>query len=164
MRLNKKLQIVKDNKSFDKDIYQLTEGAGRTRGNKSGGMEKVGTWQNCILTSGEMPIVNVASGGGATNRIIEVECKDKLFSNPKEVVNVIKKNYGHAGKMFVEYLQNDENVEKAKVIFEKYSSELEKNNTTDKQIMAMAIILTADKLATELIFKDNKELCSNGIS
>lgn len=76
------LQIVKDKKEFDKDIYMLSEGAGRTRGNKTGGVDQTPTWANCILTSGEMPLVGQGSGGGAVNRIIEVECKEKLFENP----------------------------------------------------------------------------------
>jgi len=70
------LQIIKDRADFDKTIYMLTEGIGRGRGAKSGGMQKTYTWRNCIITTGEMPISNPNSGGGAVNRIIEIDCKD----------------------------------------------------------------------------------------
>ena len=78
------LQMIKERKEFDQLIYQLTEGVGRVRGKrKTGGLQKVHTWQNSILTSGESPITNASSGGGAVNRIIELECdNDMLFENP----------------------------------------------------------------------------------
>lgn len=110
------LQIVKDRKEFDKDIYMLSEGAGRTRGNKTGGLDKTPTWANCILTSGEMPITGSNSGGGAVNRILEIECTDRLFDNPRDVANTVKSNYGFAGHKFVEFLQHD--MEKAEHIYE----------------------------------------------
>ena len=56
------LQIIKDRRDFDNTIYKLTEGIGKNRGTKTGGLQKTGTWQNCILTSGEMPISNPSSG------------------------------------------------------------------------------------------------------
>jgi uncharacterized protein (DUF927 family) len=157
------LQIQKEQKSFDKDIYQLTEGAGRTRGTKTGGIDKVGTWCNCILTSGEMPITNSNSGGGATNRIIEIECKDKLFEDAKEVADTVKKNYGFAGSIFVEWLKIEKNVEHAKVLFEKYVTVLEKNDTTEKQTMAMAMLLTADEIITDILFIDGNNIKVNEI-
>ena len=52
-------------RDFDKIIYQLTEGVGRTRGAKLGGLQKQNTWKNCIITNGEHPISNANSGGGA---------------------------------------------------------------------------------------------------
>lgn len=152
------LQIVKDKKEFDKDIYMLSEGAGRTRGNKTGGVDQTPTWANCILTSGEMPLVGQGSGGGAVNRIIEVECKEKLFENPKKVADTLKANYGHAGKLFVMCLQQEGVIERAQELFDKYYDQLSKNDTTEKQALAAALILTADKLATDTIFLDDKEL------
>ncbi|MBR0130429.1 MAG: DUF927 domain-containing protein, partial [Firmicutes bacterium] len=35
-------------KDFDKIVYQLTEGVGRTRGAKTGGLQKQSRWRNCI--------------------------------------------------------------------------------------------------------------------
>ena len=97
----------------DKDIMLLAEGAGRTRGTKSGGIDKTPTWSNCIITSGEMPITTASSGGGAVNRIVEIECKERLFSDPRHVADTVKRNYGFAGRRFVEALQQDGAVEAA---------------------------------------------------
>lgn len=158
------LQIVKDKREFDKDIYMLSEGAGRTRGTKSGGVDKTPTWANCILTSGEMPITGAGSGGGAVNRIIEIECREKLFEDPRGVADTVRKNYGFAGRAFVEHLQQDGAMERAADLFKRYSVQLGEGDTTEKQAMAAALVLTADNLATEWIFKDGRALTAGEIS
>lgn len=149
------LQIVSDRKDFDKTIYSLTEGIGKTRGAKAGGLQKTNTWQNCILTTGEMPISNPGSGAGAVNRVIEIDCKDeKIFKDPKETVSVISRNYGFAGRIFVELLQDDENIQYAIDIQKEYFKTLSAGESTEKQAMAASIVLTADKLIEEWIFRD----------
>lgn len=158
------LQIVKDRKEFDKDIYMLSEGAGRTRGNKNGGVDKTPTWSNCILTSGEMPITGTSSGGGAVNRIIEIECLKKLFEDPRAVADTAKKNYGFAGREFVEILQDDGNMELAEQVFKQFYTTLSESDTTDKQALAAALILTADQLVTDWIFKDNQAITTAEIA
>lgn len=158
------LQIVKDKREFDKDIYMLSEGAGRTRGTKSGGVDKTPTWANCILTSGEMPITGAGSGGGAVNRIIEIECREKLFEDPRGVADTVRKNYGFAGCAFVEHLQQDGAMERAADLFKRYSVQLGEGDTTEKQAMAAALVLTADNLATEWIFEDGRALTAGEIS
>lgn len=152
------LQIVKDKREFDKDIYLLSEGAGRTRGNKAGGVDRTPTWANCILTSGEMPITNTGSGGGAVNRIIEIECKERLFADPRGVADTVRHNYGHAGREFIGRLQEDGALERASGLFKEFSEALASTDTTEKQAMAAALILTADALATEWIFEDGRAL------
>lgn len=152
------LQIQSDKKQFDKDIYMLSEGVGRTRGNKNGGVDKVPTWSNCILTSGEMPITSGNSGGGAVNRIIEVECKERLFENPRKVADTVKRNFGFAGRKLVEWLKDESNVEAAKKMLDTYRQQFDKIDVTDKQALAICLILTADNIVTKGIFKDNAQL------
>lgn len=158
------LQIVADRKTFDKDIMLMAEGAGRTRGTKTGGIDKTPTWSNCIITSGEMPITNAASGGGAVNRIVEIECKSKLFADPRYVADTVKRNHGFAGRMFVDALQSEGGVEMAVEAYRAFYGALSESDTTEKQAMAASIILTADKLATEWIFKDGQALCAEDIA
>lgn len=158
------LQMRKSQKNFDEDIMKLAEGVGKTRGNKSGGVDKTPTWANCILTNGEMPITNSASGGGAINRIVEIECEDKLFSDPRGVVDIIMRNYGYAGKEFVQLLQDDEIMQTARQLYDHFYDELCRSDTTEKQSMAAAVILTADAIATVYIFKDDAALSVADIS
>lgn len=152
------LQIVSDKRKFDEDIYKLCEGVGKSRSNKSLGINRVQTWENCTITNGEMPITSITSGGGAVNRIIEIECAEKLFSNPKRVADTLKRNYGFAGHMFVAWLQEEGNIDQARDLYDAYYKMLSENDTTEKQAMSAAAILTADSLITTLIFKENQML------
>lgn len=145
-------------KDFDKIIYQLTEGVGRTRGAKTGGLQKVNTWKNCFITNGEHPISNANSGGGAVNRIIEFECEQPVYSDLPEMCRVITQNYGFAGHEFIEYLQSDGAIDRVNNLQKKYYREILKNGGTDKQSASVSAILAADHIATELIFKDGNNL------
>ena len=145
-------------KDFDRIIYQLTEGVGRTRGAKTGGLQKINTWKNCIITNGEHPISNSNSGGGAVNRVIEFECHEKVYSDLVGLCAVIQSNYGFAGREFVEYLQSDGAFDRVNALQKEYYRELLKSDSTDKQAASASAILAADHIATELIFKDGNNL------
>lgn len=145
-------------KDFDKIIYQLTEGVGKTRGSKTGGLLKTNTWRNCIITNGEHPISNANSGGGAVNRIIEFECAEKVYSDLVGICAIINQNYGFAGREFIEYLQQEGTFEKVNALQKEYYRELLKSDSTDKQAASASAILAADHIATELFFKDDNNL------
>ena len=145
-------------KDFDKIIYQLTEGVGKTRGAKTGGLQKINTWRNCIITNGEQPISNANSGGGAVNRIIEFECDQKVYSDLVGICAVISQNYGFAGRELVEYLQTEGAFDRVNSLQKEYYRELLKSDSTDKQAASASAILAADHIVTELIFKDGNNL------
>ena len=145
-------------RDFDRIIYQLTEGVGRTRGAKTGGLQKTNTWRNCIITNGEHPISNANSGGGAVNRVIEFECDEKVYSDLVGICAVIQSNYGFAGREFVEYLQTDGAFDRVNALQKEYYRALLRSDSTDKQAASASAILAADHIATELIFKDGNNL------
>lgn len=160
------LQLVKDNrKDFDKMIYQLSEGVGRTRGQKQGGLQKTPTWRNCIITTGEFPIISANSGEGAVNRTIEVDCHDtKLFDEPKKTATSLYANYGFAGREFVEHLMEDGAKERVQKLQEAMQDALKTGDTMDKQTASAALILAADRLSEEWIFQDGILLQPEDIS
>ena len=145
-------------RDFDRIIYQLTEGVGRTRGAKTGGLQKMNTWRNCIITNGEHPISNANSGGGAVNRVIEFECDEKVYSDLVGICAVIQSNYGFAGREFVEYLQTEGAFDRVNALQKEYYRALLRSDSTDKQAASASAILAADHIATELIFKDGNNL------
>lgn len=151
------LQIIKDRNGFDDIVYKLCEGVGRDRGKKSGGVQKLLTWRNCILTTGENPISGSSSGAGAVNRVVEIDCKDKkIFKDPVSVVSKLKNNYGAAGAIFVEWLGDENNLEKAVNLRLDYYKKLNNlSEITDKQAMAASVILTADEIIEKIFFHDN---------
>ena len=145
-------------KDFDKTIYQLTEGIGKTRGAKTGGLQKVNTWRCCFISNGERPISNANSGGGAINRIIEFECTDKVYSDLVGICNLVTNNYGFAGREFVEYLQQEDAFDRVRALQKEYYQKLLKTESTEKQTLSASVILAADHLATELFFNDGNNL------
>ena len=149
------LQTIKNRwDSFDNLIMYLTEGIDRGRGKAYGGIELLKQWNCCFLFTGEEPITKATSGGGVKNRVIEVEATEKIITDGNYISNFVRKNHGHAGKDFISNIPKQEDLQKRyREIFQEI---LQKIDTTDKQAMAMATILLADEISTDLIFKDKK--------
>lgn len=160
------LQLIKDNrKDFDRMIYQLSEGVGRSRGRKQGGLQKTPTWRNCIITTGEFPIISANSGAGAVNRTIEVDCHAvHLFDDPKRTATALYANYGFAGQEFVEHLMKEGASERVQRLQEAMQDALKTDDTMDKQTASAALILAADALSEEWIFQDGVRLAPEDIS
>lgn len=145
------------------DVYQLAQGAGRSRGKKQGGVEMTPTWHCTILTTGESPITNGSSGAGAINRVVDIECTAgaAVIEDGHRVAEILRNNYGSAGEMFAMKLYEaeglDKRLEDIRRIYDENLQELRGSGTTDKQAMAAAAILTADFLAGAWIFDDQEE-------
>lgn len=153
------LQIINDKKDLDNLIYMLTEGSGRSRGNKQGGLDAVPKWKNAVITTGERPISTARSGGGAVNRVLEVECKEKFFTDPRFVANTVKANYGIFGKMFIAKLEADGFDEAEKLLSDYQKRLVDDHNIMQKQAQSAALILTADTLITRLLGDDRALTC-----
>ena len=148
------LQTIKDNKYFtnyDRFIYQITEGVDRGRGRASGGVEETKTWHNSYLFTGEEPITKSNSRAGSKNRVIEIEAEEKLLEDGNYTVSVLTENYGHAGKQLIEYINSIE-LSNLRTEYKRYFDEICQLDTTEKQAMAMACMLVADRILSEQIF------------
>lgn len=155
------LQLAKDAKGkVIFNVYELASGAGKLRSNKTLGIASSLTWANCFITSGETPITSENDGAGAINRVIEIECrkKAKVIENGHKTAGIMKANYGFAGRIFIENLSEPGQIDRAKNLYESTYTECMKSDTTEKQAMAAAVIIAADQLATEWIFKDDQAL------
>lgn len=148
-------QYVRDN--YETLIYNLCSGKGKGRSNKELGVAKENTWSNVTICNGENPISEFADSGGAINRIIEVECCEDIYKNPAEVNDIVTKNYGFAGRVFVGNLKqySADDLKEMKVEIER---KFQKYDVPAKQVMAISTLLLADKLATEFIFRDDRAL------
>lgn len=145
-------------KDFDDIVYQLCEGVSKKQGKASGGLRKQQKWRNVILSNGEHTIIKPLSGGGARNRVIEIEAPNKIYSDLVGLCEIINHNYGHAGKLFVEYLMQDGNIERVKQLQKDFYHQLLETGATEKQTGSASAILTADAIATEILFKDGNAL------
>ena len=148
-------QYIRDN--YETLIYNLCSGKGKGRSNKDLGAAKENTWSNVTICNGENPISEFADSGGAINRIVEIECCEDIYENPAEINSTVMKNYGFAGRVFVGNLKQhtSDDLKKMKVEIEKGFDGF---NFPAKQVMAISTLLLADKLATDFIFKDGREL------
>ena len=158
------LQLIKDAKGRanpDVIVYKLAEGVGRTRGTKNVGISRTLTWKNTVLTTGETPLVGANAGAGAVNRVINIECVTGSPAIPMgegiAVANLVRQNYGHAGKSFVKRLYDEKtDLELIRSMYESTFRMLSERDTTEKQAMAAAAIMTADNLMCSWIFDDRE--------
>lgn len=154
------LQLSKDRSGAVRfNVYELASGTGKARANKNLGLDYTPKWDNCFITSGESPLVKENDGAGALNRVIEIECTGKkIIREGRRTADTVKANFGHAGKLFVEKLCQDGQLQKVKTLYEQNYTACLRSETTEKQAMAAALLVTADKLATEWLFQDGHAL------
>jgi primase-polymerase (primpol)-like protein len=158
------LQTIKNNYgTYDELIMQLTEGVERNRMKYDKNLPNR-YWHCAFISTGEEPITADNSGGGTKNRVIEVEINNKFFGRQgNAIVGFVSNNYGTAGAKFIEHIQND-NVD-LKSMYQTINGEiLNSVDTTDKQALAASLILLADKLACECLFKDDAPLSVSDIA
>lgn len=161
------LQLAKDSKGRTTfDVYKLAQGVGRTRGNRSGGVDLTPTWRNCILTTGESPLTGTASGAGAVNRVIDIECKSAqaVIKDGMWISGAVKRNYGFAGRKFVERLYQPGVIDQVSERYRELFRILSDRDTTEKQAMAAAAIILADELACQWIFSGQQPLTIEQVS
>lgn len=154
-------QLAKDSSGKTKfSVYDYASGGGKLRSNKSLGIADTRTWATVFITGGEGGIVKDTEGEGALNRVIEIECyaDHKVIKDGHKTSNILKGNYGHAGEIFIKNLLEPGQKDRAMELYEDYFRQCLESDTTDKQAMAAAVLLTADHLATEWIMQDGRAL------
>ena len=152
------IQTSQGAKDFDDIIYQLCEGVSKKQGTASGGLRRQQKWRCAILSNGEHTIIKPQSGGGARNRVIELEAPEKMYSDLVGLCEIMKKNYGHAGRVFIEWLMVPGNMDWIRKKQKHYYNALQAMDVTDKQAGSASAILAADEIATEIIFRDGNAL------
>lgn len=136
------LQTIKETVgTYDKLIYQVTGQANRGRLRANGTMGRRLSWQNSFLFTGEEPITQSNSGGGAINRVIELECTEKIIQDGNGTVAAITDCYGVLGPAFIERVKQSQAT--TKTIFRQYEKELLDMGGTGKQAQALALMLAA---------------------
>lgn len=143
------LQTIKSSwANYDQLIMRITEGVDRGRMTYDK-LNETKSWKCSFLFSGEEPCTKQSSGGGAKNRVIEIECTGKLVENGNETANFVRRNYGCAGQPYIEFVRTQPVAEMYASLFRQILSEAD---TTDKQAGSMALLLVADRLASQLFF------------
>lgn len=137
------LQTIKSRfENYDQLIMRVTEGIDRGRMNNYATLQKQNTWMCSFIFTGEEPCTKSGSGGGVKNRVVEIECNAPLIENGNVVVNKINNCFGVLGPAYIEKLHKRQLAKAYQWFFEK----LLKKDTTEKQAMAMALIMLADDI------------------
>ncbi len=146
--------------AFTDLIYMLCGGKGKDRSNVSLGLNKATTWQNVVLTNIERPLASETMRGGAINRILDFEMEEgSIFKNGNKVVSLISEHYGFAGRLFVRAVQQM-GFDAVREIQQGFLEQIEHvakekgQEKEEKQTIPLSVMLTADKIATDNIFKD----------
>ena len=164
MTIDDMAQIKNKMDDFATLIYMLCSGSSKGRATKEGGIRKTYSWKNCILTNAEHSLISETMQGGAINRVIDVECQERdIFENAHEFAEIIRHNFGHAGEVFISELKNLPEDELQGIYKHYYDELVNISNETgvkkeQKQLIPMAVILTADELSDRWIFKDGMRL------
>lgn len=165
------LQVVKNNKYFDFNslVMDLCNGTEKGRLNKNSQAKEIKTWNCNFLFTNNDKMVKDNAGEQVYNRVIDIEVNQVLFSDPHEVADIIKNNYGFFGKEYIKVIKKigfDKLNEEYISIYKKIISETQ---STDKQASSLASIMLADKIVVENFFveenpfeiEDIKELINN---
>ena len=154
------MQHQKDAKDYDKILFLVAEGQGKTRSTKTFGMAKQNNWHNVVITNGEKNIIKDNSNAGAYNRCFTYELKELAFKNLSEVADFVKENYGTPIRKILEKLNDFD----TKSIFKNELKKFDNEDTTNKQKIIQALILTGDKIVTDILFKDEYYLTVEDLS
>lgn len=144
------MQHQKDAKDYDKMLFLVSEGKGRARGTKTGGVGKENSWNNVVITNGEKNIIKDNSNAGAYNRCLSCEIAEPSFEDLGDVADFVKNNYGTAIREILKHL-NEFN---CRELFDEIKKTLKNQDITEKQRIVEALVLLGDKLLTDIIFKD----------
>ena len=144
------MQHQKDAVDYDKLLFLISEGKGRTRATKSGGLARESSWNNVVITNGEKNIIKDHSNAGAYNRCISCEITEYSYENLAEVADFAKENYGTVIREILAHLKEYD----IKKIYQEKLETTQFQNITNKQKILEAIIMTGDQILTDIIFKD----------
>lgn len=156
-------QINNSQKQLESLIYMISNGIGRIRGAKVGGLQNIGKWKNVVLLTGEETIETETTNNGVANRIIEIF--GTPFENKKEVPQIyetINKNYGFGGKIFMKNLIDEYSQNAYKELNDLFSNIKEKLMgiiplSFQNHLQYVGILVLSDILSERYIFKNYNE-------
>ena len=154
------LQIIKHSKDIQLDslVMDLCNGKERGRATKENEIKEVKTWNNNFLFTNNDKLAKSNFGEQTYNRILDIECNEILITHGNSVVNLIKNNYGFAGKKYIEYIKTVGIARIREMFGEYYQKIMDNTKATEKQAICIASVMIGNKLSQECLFQDEEEL------
>lgn len=143
-------------------VYTLGNGSGKTRGRVGSGLQKVETWRNCILSTGEQPMSSDNSMDGVNTRLMELyACPlnrsgkgDPDDGMAAEMHKVSERNFGFAGEKYIRYLADTaaRGKDRMDTDYERFRAGLEGLFPGSVQLDNTAVIALADYYSSIAVF------------
>ncbi len=144
-------------------IYMLSEGAGRARGKRGGGLRETTTWRGVMLANGEESLTVGSTQTGVSTRALEVYGKpfdDKATASA--MYAFVAQHHGHAGPAFVRRLieTDDETLQR---LYDDFRRQLRGTaEAGDSHLDSACVVAVADCLAGQWIFGETPEAARAG--
>ena len=154
----------KEKAEFQGLVMQMANGRGKGRASRNMSASYIYRWLSTVLINSEQLITARFTTEGSINRVLVCKSPDKFpwimedgVSAAKRLMKFFAKNYGHAGRMFVEALRELGEEGIAEITARK-TAEITKtvrvHKKSERQVEPLVILLTADEIAEKYIFKD----------
>ncbi|WP_139905476.1 DUF927 domain-containing protein [Clostridium thermarum] len=154
------LQVLNTKRmTTDSIIYMLSQGQGRTRGNKDGGIQETRTWRNIIITTGEEAMLGSNMQDGASTRTFEIYAKPvEDIALASLMHEVSEAHYGFAGSEFVTKLCKDihDNKDFLKALYEELRTRLKEKYQECIYIDEVATVCLGDYLSSMYVFREDE--------
>ena len=154
-------KLVQNPDDVAKTVYGVVQGRGRGRGSVKG-LARQAAWHTVLFSTGEQPVTSFTQDGGTRARVLSVwgapfkKVDAATRKTVRRLNDSLKRNYGHAGPRFVEYVvshRNDWPAWKKEYLdkvnhFEKLAGD---NEFAGRMASDFAVIAVAARLAHEAI-------------
>ena len=161
--INERQQVGKEQSFLDQLLYMLSEGQGRSRGARNGGLRRVCTWQTTIITSGEHPLTTAGSAEGERTRTLEIFANSFIGDNTlaSKMHSLSEHYYGTAGITVLRYaIGNTDTIMDKFQAFKAFI--LATNNTLPGSYYDyIAVLAVSELLISKVIFKHTDKEAHN---
>jgi len=156
------LQVLNEKRlSSETIIYGLSNGFGRLRGSKEGGVQEMVTWKNIILTSGEQALSKENSNDGVLTRVFELYGKPVANPDDAHELHILSENnYGFAGKEYMKFITSMKDTD---IIsdYGKMCAKLIELYGKSSYVDSVSVVCLGDYYASISVFKADKETAWN---
>ena len=152
---------LKANPEHQKTLtYLVASGQGKMRMNRDGGLRETVRFRNVALSTGEQPLVTDTDKGGEDARVLQIYgCPLEEDELGRAAHECAKKNYGHAGPLFLERLVGTESHEldaRYQELFHAISSAFP--GVHGSKIAARSVLALADILTRQWVLGDTTDV------
>lgn len=157
-------------RKFQEAVMMIANGRGKNRATKDLKQRKRYIFSLTALVSSEQVITKDYTTNGSIYRVLPKQVEEYFpyldkknypdLENIEDLIWFFQNNYGHCGRDFVEKVKElgqQKIMERNKKNLERARKLAKENGREGRQATSIAVLLTADEIATEFLFKDGQK-------